>query len=234
MLRRGLFKLKKLKKLVEGPTKEKSRQLRSTTVLELMEMLRLEDENDDNEDNEEEEDEADDDRVHLEKTICELKGKCAIVIDDDEDVSNKRRRRLHDANPVEVYAAVEVAVAVAEDMPKVDVAEEVAAAVAEDQPVAKDLPEVDVAEDLQDLGKNMDLLEPKYAAKAKAKAAAKAKGKSKAWQVLHKDSDLPELSDQEIETLYETRPHGCGKCKGKVGCTRSCKDNNTVPFRVPR
>ena len=215
---------------MDGPTKEKSRQLRSKTVLELMEMLRLEDENAaDNEDSEEE-DEADpaDERFLLEMMIRELRGNSVIIVDGDEDVSRKRQRRLRAANPVEAPVAAEVA------------------AVA----VAKDLPEVGVAEDLQDLGRNMEINSEASApavrnaeiegdasapkGKAKSKAAAKAKGKSKAWHVLHKDSDLPELSDEEIDALYETRPHGCCKCKGKVGCTPSCKDNNTVPFRVPR
>ena len=40
---------------------------------------------------------------------------------------------------------------------------------------------------------------------------------------------LEGLNEIELANLYKDRPYGCVKCKGKHGCTPSCRTYNTIP-----
>ena len=72
----------------------------------------------------------------------------------------------------------------------------------------------------------------KAKAKAKAKAAATpattAKPKAKATAAA-----LKPTSKVSKPTVLKVRPFGCGKCRGKPGCTASCIKSNTTPLTKP-
>ena len=77
----------------------------------------------------------------------------------------------------------------------------------------------------------------KAKAKAKAKAAAKAKAtatpattakpKAKATTAAPKPTKVSKAASLKV------RPFGCGKCRGKQGCTASCVKSNTTPLTKP-